>query len=200
MEGIIYCVRELSTNEIIYIGSTTNLHKRVIKHMSDCFNCNSKSYNKELYRYVRTVVNEKAIFYHYFTFETLYKGIFADTDELRKAEDDYIGEIKPKYNIIKAYLSEEEYRLYANEQMKKFYINNHDKVIERCHKCKSKKPEYYSKQHHDWVNNNRERLSNYRKDYRKKRLLNETDEEREMRLKKQRDYMRERRAKQRLNK
>ena len=40
-------------NELIYIGSTTNMTRRKTEHKSDCFNENKNHYNLKLYKIIR---------------------------------------------------------------------------------------------------------------------------------------------------
>lgn len=184
MKGIIYCIKEISTGEIIYIGSTTlPLLKRKNLHISASYNGNK---DMPVYQYIRDNTDgKKENFDIVFSFFELQALDFEDKQSLHKLEREYIDKIKPICNISKPYITEEERKLY------------YEKTKERSVVSHKKKPEKYAKQHHDWVDNNREAYNDYRREYRLKRLSLESDEEKELRLKRQRDYMRKRREKMR---
>lgn len=184
MKGIIYCIKEISTGEIIYIGSTTlPLLKRKNLHISASYNGNK---DMPVYQYIRDNTDgKKENFDIVFSFSELQALDFEDKQLLYKLEREYIDKVKPICNINKPYVTDEERKL------------NYEKQKVRSVVSHKKKPEKYAKQHHDWVDNNREAYNEYRREYRLKKLSSESAEEKELRLKRQRDYMRKRREKMR---
>lgn len=54
MKNIIYGYKQLTTNEIVYVGQTVNLQSRRMKHEKyDPFNPNTKEYNYPLSKGIR---------------------------------------------------------------------------------------------------------------------------------------------------
>ena len=185
MKGIVYCIKEISTNEIIYVGSTTlGIEKRLRLHISACYTGNNVI---PVYDHIRKICNKRENFNKYFLSLELQSIEFEDRTELLKIEREYIDKLNPKFNKAKPWLTNEEKR--ASYEMQK----------KRCVISHQLKPEKYKKQHHDWVDNNREAYNAYRKEYRLRKRLNETQEEKEKRLAYQRDYMRKRRELKKLD-
>jgi len=53
--GLIYTIRERGTDNIFYVGSTVCLRKRRNRHKYCCTNVDNKSYNYEVYQYIRSI-------------------------------------------------------------------------------------------------------------------------------------------------
>jgi hypothetical protein len=128
-----FVVYKLSVGEMVYIGSTYDLRKRVREHKSDCFNSNSNKYNKPLYKYIR----DNHIDFDEVKIEVLeeVQNIFltdrANEIQARKREQYYInnqneitgGNI---LNDIRAYVTEEE----RKEEEKVYYQNNKERIAQ----------------------------------------------------------------------
>lgn len=172
MKGIVYCIKEISTGEIIYVGSSKmSLSKRKWYHLNHCFN---KLVNTKLYNYLRSITDKNG-FDTLFTFEELYNAQVNDIKELHKLERGYFEKYKPSLNAIKPYRTEKEKYEYKHrdrsedrkqyysdnsesikEKAKQYYQENHDLVITRCRE---------SRQRH------RESYNAYMREYRKKKKI-----------------------------
>ena len=95
-KGIIYIIKcKDKSIKDCYIGSTTNLKKRIINHKSDCNNENCGNYNRKVYQFIRNNGN-----FDNFYFEILEDDIeFNNRKELNKIERYYIEEFKSNLNV-----------------------------------------------------------------------------------------------------
>lgn len=124
MEGIVYGIREISSDEIVYVGSTIqSLNKRKGGHLHYCFIKNS---NFLVYRHIREIT-DKEHFNEHFVFEVLDTDEFNDRTELRIRERQLIEQLKPMCNIYKAFRSKEEKLEQYNEWAKRNsdYLNDY---------------------------------------------------------------------------
>jgi hypothetical protein len=125
----------LFENEIcIYVGSSRNVHKRMINHKSNS-NCPThRAYQKPLYQYVRQIGG----------WDSIECKILEQTDkqdnELLQLEREYIDRLNPNQNIIRPYASYEEkingIRKWQNEN--KEYLETLHKQKFTCEICGGK--------------------------------------------------------------
>ena len=99
MNYIVYGIKEKTSDEIIYVGSTCNLYNRIRSHLTCCYNSNNKQYTYKLYSYIRNISEKRDDFYTYFEFVSL-----KDCDDANKKaeEQSFIEILKPKCNCIRA--------------------------------------------------------------------------------------------------
>lgn len=165
MKGIIYGIREISTGEILYVGSTINFKRRVNAHINNCFN-NSGKYPLRVYVYIRGKC-DKENFRSMFSIDII-KELEVDTvSELRITERKYIEEISPKYNKNRAYVYEEEYRKENAEYTKsrrELKPEYNEYLIKKTKQFFEDHPDYYK----NWVENNREKKREATRRYREK--------------------------------
>ena len=110
--GIIYCIREISNDKIIYVGSTVSkLKSRASSHKTDCYYFN-KPY--KIYQYIKNIAPDRKNFDKYFVFETLQTVNFDEKEELLKVEEQYLKTLPDLLNQQKAFQSEEELREYMH--------------------------------------------------------------------------------------
>ena len=114
--GYIYEIKSMDTSITeTYIGSTWDMNQRLKLHVSDCYNENSKKYNKPLYKYIR----ENGDF-HTFTMRVIESGECEDVTELLCGEQfhiDMAGGIENLLNLHDALQNKE-------QRKKKQYIDN----------------------------------------------------------------------------
>jgi hypothetical protein len=158
----IFC-KDLNITDI-YIGSTTNFNKRKIKHKSDCYNENKKSYNLKVYQYIR----ENGGFEN-FEMVIIEEYPSDNKKEANKRERFWIEKLKANLNIIiptrtkkERYINninnikekDKEYRIINKEKIrqdsKDFYENNKDKIKERHKKHYENNKEYYKEYHKEY--------------------------------------------------
>ena len=141
-------IYKLSFNEYYYIGSTTDLKRRIIDHKSKCFNENGKEYNKKLYRKIR----ECNIDFDDIVFEEI--DCCFEWENRNELENVYIDledekclnsqkENQGRYTNPKEY--SKEYYENNKEYKKEYYENNKEKLKEKkyCEYCKN----YTTKSH-----------------------------------------------------
>jgi hypothetical protein len=92
-------------NDNVYIGSTTDLHKRKLKHKTSCISEKNKKFHYKLYQYVR----ENGGFDN-FRFTILRVCNDVDKMERFKLEQSFIDVYEPTLNIRSASQTQKEYR------------------------------------------------------------------------------------------
>ena len=138
--------RFISNNEVIYIGSSNNLYKRMAEHKS-CINKGSNGKTQQdFYQFLQS---------NYFTVE------FQPTDNYRQLEQKLIELHNPKYNAIRAntglgarkgreaeyskdYYQEFKEELKQHRESHKEEIKQHQKQHYETHK--QQKKQYYNQQ------------------------------------------------------
>jgi hypothetical protein len=125
----IYCEDE-GVDEI-YVGSTVDLKTRVRNHKSACNNINDEFYNKKLYIYIRNNFG-----FDNFTVKTLERFSCENEIQLRTREQEWINELKPTLNDIRARTT----KLEAKELRKKReLITNYEKKYYQENKSEIRK-------------------------------------------------------------
>ncbi len=137
-KGIIYIIKCKDKNiKDCYIGSTTNLKKRIINHKTTCKIISNKNYKSKKYQFIRNNGG-----FDNFYFEILEDDIeFNNRKELNKIERYYIEEFKSSLN------SDIPTRT-NKEKDKQYYIKNKEKIKEEKKKYRKK----YYKQNKDKIN------------------------------------------------
>lgn len=149
MEGIIYGIKEISSGEIIYIGSTNNLSKRKSLHKHDCF---TMPKNRLICNYIRERTDREH-FDENFSFEELYTNEFESKEELRMIEEKFIKEKMPCCNQIKAFRSEEELREYIKKYHREYQKTDKQREYHREYQKTDKIREYKREYLRNWRNN-----------------------------------------------
>jgi hypothetical protein len=156
-----FVVYKLVVGEMVYIGSTSDLKKRVGCHKLDCFNSNSNNYNVPLYKYIR----DNHIDFNIIEVEVLeeIENLFLTNKEneinARKREQYHI-DIQDEIvggnllNDIRAYITEEEYKLHKAQ----YYQQNKEKLSQKfdcaCggkYRYKHKAQHFKTKKHLDYI-------------------------------------------------
>lgn len=155
MNGIVYGIKDLSSDEIIYIGSTImNLHSRKTAHKRDCF-INQK--DRLIYNYIRERTDREH-FDEYFKFEELYSGEFETRQELRIKEQEFIKVKAPRCNQLKAFQSNEELKEYMRKYLREYhktekwreYKRKYDMTYNREYNKTEKQREYKREYLREW--------------------------------------------------
>jgi hypothetical protein len=146
MNGIIYGIKDLLSEKIIYIGSTTNLRKRKVKHRYDCF---TKQKELLVYDYIRERTNRDQ-FDESFSFEELYSGEFETKEDLRMKENEFIKDKEPQCNQIKAFQSEDERQEYMRNYQKTEKIREYQREYYKTEKWREYQREYMREYMREW--------------------------------------------------
>jgi len=128
MKISIYAIKESSTGEVIYIGSTTKkLSERIPQHLTYAFNENySKKWNRYLYKHMREKCDRKS-FYDYFNVELIYTCEVSNKSEKLMVEREYVDKYNPKDNVIKPYATDYEKKEQHRKACRKWKKNNPEK-------------------------------------------------------------------------
>ena len=98
-KSVIYRIINKETHETIYVGSTTNIRRRITDHKSRCHNPNATHYNYPIYQHIRELGGWNAIVH-------IIIEQFSNCEskiELLKREQEWIDEFKSTKNIMKSY-------------------------------------------------------------------------------------------------
>jgi len=118
MKYTIYKCFSPDTNDI-YIGSTTDLKMRIRTH-NQAYN-----ENKSLKLYDTIRINGG---FSNWRFESLEESEAEDKTFVRQREQHFINELQPSLNQVRAYRTQEEKRVYGNEQRAKYRAKYHEKI------------------------------------------------------------------------
>ena len=157
-----------NTDETIYyIGSTSNMKKRIEKHKSSCSKINCKMYNCKIYNIIRANGG-----FDNFKFINLGNIKNVTKEEAHHTEQAFINLYKPNMNTVNSYVTEEQ----KKEQMKNYNETNKEKLKEYREGNKEKLREFYKEnkekiaaQQKEYYNKNKEKCTQYQNEYDKER-------------------------------
>lgn len=174
MNYIVYGIKEKTSDEIIYVGSTCNLYNRIRSHLTCCYNSNNKQYTYKLYSYIRNISEKRDDFYTYFEFVSL-----KDCDDANKKaeEQSFIEILKPKCNCIRANrtyendlecskISHQKHRENNREQYNEYNRNHRKENLEAYHEWEK---EYRLKNTQKMRNKGNKWYAEHREEYLAKR-------------------------------
>jgi predicted GIY-YIG superfamily endonuclease len=145
-------------NTNIYIGSTTDFVKRKNQHKKSCNNEKDKSYNEKKYQYIR---NNSG--WDEWNMIEIQKYPCNDKREAEAREEYWRCHFNAQLNTRRAYITDVE----RKEQMKEWYEQNKDKILEQN---KEQKKEY-NKEHYEQNKGKRlEQMKQYREQNKDKLL------------------------------
>lgn len=151
MKGIVYCIKELSTGDVIYVGSTTKLLcQRKGEHIAACYSDDIRRNNCDAYRYIRSKTSRET-FNKFFIFETLYKCEVNSSEELRAIEDTYINMHKDMVLNMRVARQTEEQRKQQLKKANEKYESSHKEQRRAATK--------------EWCDNNKDYISLHSKEY-----------------------------------
>lgn len=160
----VYAIYDKTEDNIIYIGSTTNLKNRIRNHM-----CSAYSLNKStpVYEYIRTVCKDRKKFKEFFEFITILEGVSETDTEILETEQAMIDKYSPICNVVAAYTSEEE----KIEHFKKWREENKEAINKRSKEWRNREEnkEYFRnwhEKHPDWQEDWNKRHPDYQKKWR----------------------------------
>ena len=135
-----------STNTHSYIGSTFNVECRKSKHISDCFNQNSKSYNVPFYKYIR----DNNLTFDNLQFEMLETVEVSNESEKKCQEQWWIDTLQSNLNTINSFGVDIEYRKQKNKEYKQKYRDENPEYLNK---------EEINRKRKIWYENNREEIN-----------------------------------------
>ncbi len=146
----VYAIVEKSTDEVIYVGSTQCLKKRIPGHISKTYKMMS---DMEISKYIREKCPERKNFNDTFEFVTLFKEEIGENKKLKRIlEQSMIDKYRPKCNVNKAYTTTKENNEKAREWRNREENANYFK-------------EWHEK-HPDWYKDWNAAHPNYQKEWR----------------------------------
>ena len=163
-----------------YIGSTINLHRRIISHKTSCNNKNDHKYNLKIYKTIR----ENGGWDNWQIVE-IDKLINVTSIQARQSEEEWRVKIDAKLNSQRAYISKEDRDNNKKEYLIEYTKLNKEKIYKQRHEYIIHNPEKIRQQRHDEYIRNRERYQATFKKYRE-------DNREELKTKKREEYERNR--------
>jgi len=133
--SVIYHIRHMESNEVVYVGSTTQFPQRKATHKHNCNNEERKCFTSPIYCHIRDNGG-----YDCFEIIPIKSLKLENKTELLIAEQEEIDKHRNLVNRKKAHMTIEEVRIYHNEKSKKSYqehkaeINKQQKQYREEHK------------------------------------------------------------------
>ena len=100
---IIYKIQHRDNDELIYVGSTTDLTRRKYNHKRDCYDANSNKYDFKVYRMIRDNGG-----FDSFNMLVIKEYPCNNKREAEEKEDKVMREMKASLNTKKAFITPEE--------------------------------------------------------------------------------------------
>jgi hypothetical protein len=164
--AIVYkiCCKDINVVEI-YVGSTTNFTKRKCGHKANCDNVKLKSYNYNVYQFIRNNGG-----WNNFEMIELEKVLnCADANTLKSRERYFLENLKASLNMTTPTRTKSEYYQDNKETMSlqnKIYKNNNkEKYKEYKHNYHLKNIEKISEYTKEYAIENKDKISEYKKEY-----------------------------------
>ena len=144
-----------------YIGSTINLHRRIISHKTSCNNQNDHKYNLKIYKTIRENGG-----WDKWQIVEIDKLINVTSIQARQSEEEWRVKIDAKLNSQRAYISKEDRDNNKKEYLIEYTKLNKEKIYKQRHEYIINNPEKIRQQRHDEYIRNRERYKETSKKYR----------------------------------
>jgi hypothetical protein len=135
----------------IYIGSSINLHKRIILHKYHTNNSTSKSYNFKVYKFIRDNGG-----WDNWCVEIIETIIIENKKQSLIREKEIIIELQPTLNTIKPIETAEEHKLRRHQ----YYLDNKEMFQEHSKKFREENREYDLQRKRDWYKNKKNIVNN----------------------------------------
>ena len=141
-KSVIYHIRHMESNEVVYVGSTTNFSQRKGKHKYDCNNEEGKHFTYPIYCHIRD--NGGFDCFEVIPIKSLKLG---NKTELLIAEQEEIDKHRTLVNSRKAHMTIEDRKEYDKQYDKQYYQENKENktLYYQEHKeiIKEERKEYY---------------------------------------------------------
>ena len=149
LDGKIYKIVNILDENLFYVGGTIeSLIERFGKH----------KYGSERYETRFFYQEAKKLGWNNFRIELIEEFPCDSREELRKEEDRFIRELRPYYNIRRAFLTEEE----RKEYKERYYQDNKEKVIAQY---RQNNKEHIAQQHARYYQDNKEKIKQRMEQY-----------------------------------
>ncbi len=153
---VIYLIKELQSNKIIYVGSTKNLKERIRHHKYSCFCQKNKDHNIKIYQRIRELGWENIYFHPLRYIDT------DDKDVVRFVEGDY----------IRAHINTVLNTRIENRTREEYIIDNKEELNRKSREYHEKNREQLIKKKKEYNRQNREEINRKNREYRKKNKFN----------------------------
>ena len=163
--GLIYklCSKDTDITDF-YIGSTTSFRHRKYLHKSDCNNEKGRSYNYDVYQFIRKNggwENWDMVLIEYYKCDTKL--------ELEKREREVIENLKPSLNQVIPTRTNKEWRddnkKHLDEKKKDYYENNKKTILEKRKQYRQDNIDKIKEKAKENYENNKEKFKEYKKEY-----------------------------------
>lgn len=140
-----------SNDEVIYVGSSKNLYKRMSVHNTAIKKGSAHGYKQDLYQYLQS---------NHFIVE------FQLTDDYRQLEQKLVEKYNPKYNAIRAYTGCGAYKGRVAEYSRERYQKYKEKILEQTKQRYEANREEILEQKKQYRESHREEILEQMKQYR----------------------------------
>lgn len=142
-----------------YVGSTSDLNRRIRHHFSDCDNQNGKSYNVPLYKHIRSnnLKFDKDNFIVLEHFQNITETQARIIEERYRKESELQG--GNILNACRAYVTEEETKQDKKEWHKEYRIENRDILLENNREYRIKNRDKILKKNQEYYIENKKKIS-----------------------------------------
>ena len=175
-KAIIYKIQHLEKDELVYVGSTTNFINRKYKHKSDC-----KTKQIKVYEMIRENGG-----WDCFNMIIIKDYPCQTRSQLEQEEDRVMRELNSSLNMVRAYRSAEDKKIYDSENSKKNYIEkyeekklyrekNKERISKNNKERYQKNKEYILKSVKEYQEKNREQINKKRRELRIEKKINAID-------------------------
>ena len=160
---IIYKIKHIDNDSLVYVGHTTNWEQRKYRHKSVCYNEKGKAYNLKVYQVIRENGGWNA-----FKMIEVQKYPCEGRREAEKRECEVMKELKSSMNTYRSYITEEEKQEMVkeyketnkeriSERKKRYYENNKDKNKEQTKEYYENNKDIINQKHEEYRNKNKEK-------------------------------------------
>lgn len=135
-----------------YVGSTANFRQRKNKHKTTCNNANDPQHNTLIYQTMRENGG-----WENWTMVEIANKLCASKRDAERQEQEYMNELKPSMNSIKAFNTEDD----ITERKRQWYAENADKVAEQHKQYRAENADKIK----DYLTENADKIKEKRKQY-----------------------------------
>jgi hypothetical protein len=156
-ETIIYklCCKDTTINQI-YVGHTTNIHKRKHNHKSNCCNSNLKNYNLFVYNFIRENGG-----WDNWTMIQIEAYNCSNKREAAMRERYWIETLNAKLNCNMPIATKEE----KEKQKQDWYEENKEQILEKAKENYEENKELILEKAKQYAQENKEKITEYQKQY-----------------------------------
>ena len=150
-KSVIYHIRHMESNEVVYVGSTTNFSQRKGKHKYDCNNEEGKHFTYPIYCHIRDNGG-----FNCFEVIPIKSLKLENKTELLIAEQEEIDKHRTLVNSRKAHMTIEDRKEYDKQYDKQYYQEHKEVIAEKKKQYREENKEKIKQQEKLYYQENKE--------------------------------------------